>query len=66
MVSIDDMGREAVREGLKSIRIVNVPAMAQRALGFEAGVLTMTAPWGMGAEALHRDGEIRELLMARL
>jgi hypothetical protein len=65
-ICIDDLGRQAVREGLKSVRVLNVQDAAQRALRFDDGVLTLAAPWGRGAEALHRDADIRDALLARL
>lgn len=41
MICMDDLGKEAVREGLKSVKLVNVKEIAAKNLAFEGGVLTM-------------------------
>src|SRR5215510_15663594 len=40
-ICVDDLGREAVREGLKRIRLKNVKSKDQMHLTFEGGVLEM-------------------------
>ena len=65
MIALDQMGRDALRDGLKTIRLKNSTPELRR-LDFTAGVLELHAPWGLGAEGLHGDGAIREALMARL
>ena len=62
----DDMGRDAVREGLKLVRLRNVADPAQRHLAFAAGVLDMHCAYAQGTNGMHTDGAIRELLLAGL
>ncbi len=66
MICQDDMGREAVREGLKLVRLRNVAEPAQRHLAFAGGVLDMHCAYAQGTNGMHTDGAIRELLMAGL
>ena len=66
MICIDDMGKEAVRDGLKSIKLVNVKDKAAKKLAFEGGVLTMTCAYAIGLDGAFSDGEIRELLTNKL
>jgi len=65
-IALDQLGREALSEGLKSIRLKNVADPAQRRLDFADGVLEMHAPWAQGTQGMHGDAAIREALMARL
>lgn len=65
-IAIDDLGREALRDGLRQVRLANVAEVAARHRSFEDGVLTLHAPWALGTAGMHRDGEIRELLMSGL
>jgi len=66
MICIDDMGKEAVREGLKSIRLKNIPDKAAKKLSFEGGVLEMQGAYPQGLSGAWSDGEIRELLTKKL
>lgn len=68
-IAIDELGREALREGLQRIQLRNTAGGDkgnERVLDFAGGTLTLQAPWGQGASGLHADGDIRALLMARL
>ena len=42
VICVDEMGKEAVRDGLKLVRLVNVKEPSAMALGFADGVLTMS------------------------
>ena len=66
VICSDDMGKEAVREGLKKVRLVNVKNHADRKISFEDGVLEMHVSYAEGANALFSDNEIRELLLKGL
>jgi hypothetical protein len=66
MICIDDLGKEAVREGLKSIKLVNIPDKAKKSLASDGGVLTMTCAYAQGLNGAFSDGEIRELLTKKL
>jgi len=60
----DDMGKEAVREGLKGVKLKNVKDKAAMKLSFDAGILEMHNVY---AEHLYpSDNEIRAELMKKL
>ena len=62
MICQDDMGKQAVREGLKKVKLKNVKDEASKTATFEGGVLEMHCPYALGASAIISDGEIRQLL----
>lgn len=63
VICTDDMGKEAVREGLKVIKLKNVK---DKSMTFEAGTLSMNCAYGQGLSGAFSDGEIRELLTKKL
>jgi hypothetical protein len=65
-ICTDDLGREAVREGLKLIRLKNVKDKADMRLTFEDGVLEMHCAYAQRTDGMHSDNAIREVLMQRL
>jgi len=65
-ICTDDMGKEAVRDGLKSIKLKNVPDKARMSISFDGGVLEMHCAYAMRTDGMFSDGEIREALMAKL
>ena len=65
-ICVDDMGREAVREGLKRIRLKNVKDKSAMRMGFEGGVLEMYCAYALRTEGMHGDGAIRDLLLKKL
>ena len=65
-ICIDDMGKEAVREGLQLVKLKNVKDKAEMRLAFDAGVLEMHCAYALRTDGMYSDGEIRELLMRRL
>ncbi|MBC7783677.1 MAG: hypothetical protein H7144_07540 [Burkholderiales bacterium] len=62
----DEMGKEAVREGLKSIKLKNVKDKSAKKITFENGVLEMHCAYALGTDGMFPDGEIRELLVKKL
>jgi hypothetical protein len=66
MICMDDMGKEAVRDGLKLIRLQNVKEKSQMQMTFDSGVLEMRCAYARGADGMHSDGDIRELLLKKL
>ena len=60
----DDMGKEAVREGLKLIKLKNVKDKGAMKLAFEGGTLEMHNAYAQ--QAYFSDNEIRELLIKKL
>lgn len=65
-IALDSLGRDALRDGLKTIRLKNVGDLAHRRLDFSDGVLELHAPWALGTQGMHGDGAIHDALLARL
>ncbi len=57
----DDMGKQAVRDGLKLVKLKNV-GTADRKISFSGGVLEMHVPYAQGASGMFSDNEIRQVL----
>lgn len=66
VICSDDMGKEAVRDGLKKVRLVNVKTDVEKKMTFEGGVLEMHIPYALGAGGLISDNEIRAELLKGL
>ena len=64
MICQDDLGKEAVRDGLTLIRLKKDKAAMR--LAFEAGVLDMHCAYAKGADGMISDNDIRELLTKKL
>ena len=62
----DEMGKEAVRDGLKSIKLVNVKEKADMKLAFSLGTLEMRCAYAQRTDGMFSDGQIRELLIQSL
>ena len=62
----DDMGKEAVREGLKKIKLKNVKDRAAMKLSFDGGILEMHCAYALRTDGMFSDNEIRELLVKKL
>jgi hypothetical protein len=62
----DEMGKEAVRDGLKEIKLKNVKARDEMSLGFKDGVLEMRCAYALRTDGMFSDGEIRNLLIEKL
>jgi hypothetical protein len=65
-ICIDDMGREAVRDGLKLIKLRNVGSKDAMKIAFDAGVLEMHCAYALRTEGMWSDGEIRRVLLEKL
>ncbi len=65
-ICIDEMGRDAVREGLKQVRLRNVASPEQRRIRFADGVLELHNAFAHGTQGMHGDTVIRDTLMAGL
>ena len=66
VICSDDMGKQAVREGLKKIKLKNVKDKAAMKMTFEGGVLEMHCPYALRTDGMFSDNEIRELLVKKL
>ena len=62
----DEMGKEAIRETVKKIRLRNVKTKAEMKIGFDGGVLEMQCAYALRTDGMFSDGAIRELLMKNL
>jgi hypothetical protein len=62
----DEMGKGAVRDGLKKIKMKNVADKSAKKLSFAGGVLEMQCAWAAGLDGAFSDGEIRSLLTEKL
>ena len=62
----DDMGKEAVRETLKKIKLKNVKSRDEMSLTFAAGVLEMHCDYAQRTDGMFSDNEIRGLLEKNL
>ena len=65
-ICLDEMGKEAVREGLTLIKLKNVKDKSEMRMTFEGGVLEMHCAYALGTEGMFRDSEICTLLLAKL
>jgi len=65
-ICVDDLGREAVREGLNLVRLRNVKSRDEMRMTFEGGVLEMHCAYALRTDGMFGDNEIREALLARL
>ena len=66
VICMDEMGREAVRDGLTRVVLRNVSEPADRHIAFDGGVLTMHCAYAKGTEGMHTDARIRDVLLAGL
>ena len=66
MVCQDEMGKEAVRDGLKGVTLSNVSDPKAIEMKFADGILTMRCAYASGANGMISDNDIRELLIAKL
>src|SRR5258708_37659701 len=62
----DNLGKEAVREGLKKIKLVNVKTKADMKIAFAEGVLEMHCAYALRTDGMFGDNEIRQLLLKGL
>jgi hypothetical protein len=65
-ICVDDMGRAAVRDGLRRIALRNVVEPSAMHMAFSDGTLTMHCAYARRTEGMFSDGEIRQLLESRL
>ncbi len=65
-ICMDELGKEAVREGLRLVKLKNVGSKAEMRLAFEGGVLEMHCAYALRTDGMFNDGEIRELLTKKL
>ena len=64
-ICIDDLGKGAIREMLKVIRLKNVPK-DQMEITFSGGVLEMHCAYALRTDGMFSDNEIYQAIMAHL
>lgn len=62
VICMDEMGKAAVRDGLKLVSLKNVKETKDVAIRFEGGVLEMQCAYAQGASGMINDNEIRQVL----
>lgn len=65
-ICLDELGKEAVREGLTLIKLKNVKDKAEMQMTFEGGVLEMHCAYALQTDGMFRDSDICTLLLAKL
>jgi hypothetical protein len=65
-ICLDDMGKSAVRDGLKLIRLKNVKDKASMSISFANGVLEMHCAYALLTDGMFSDNAIREVLEKNL
>jgi hypothetical protein len=66
MICQDDLGKTAIRDGLKRVKLQNVKEKAGMAIAFDSGVLEMRCAYALHTDGMFSDNEIRRLLEERL
>jgi hypothetical protein len=62
----DDMGKEAIRETVKKVKLKNVKTKEQMAMTFDSGALEMHCAYALRTDGMFGDNDIRAFLMKQL
>ena len=66
VISLDELGKEALREGLHKVKLSNVKTSAEMKIQFGGGVLDMSCAYALGTSGMFSDHDIRNVLMKGL
>lgn len=66
IIGADDLGRQALREGVKKVVVKNVKDAAARSCAFDGGVLTLACALSQSPGGRFKGEEIRDVLTAKL
>src|SRR5438128_1351686 len=66
VICMDDMGKSAVKDGLKKIKLKNVKDKGAMKMTFEGGTLEMNCAYALRTDGMYSDNAIRELLVKNL
>lgn len=66
VICTDELGKEAVQESLKVIRLKNVHDKKDMHLSFGDGVLEMRLAYALRTDGMYSDNEIRDMVIAGL
>src|SRR5882757_9145243 len=61
----DELGKQAVRDGLKQIKLKNVKDKSAMKLAFDGGVLEMHCAYAQRTDGMFGDNAVRELLVSK-
>ena len=62
----DEMGKQAVRDGLRLVKLKNVRDKPAMKMSFEGGVLEMHCAYALRTDGMFSDAQIRTLLTDKL
>jgi hypothetical protein len=65
-ICLDEMGKAAVRDGLKLVKLKNVKDKAAMRIAMANGVLEMHCAYALRTEGMYSDNEIRAVLEKNL
>jgi hypothetical protein len=65
-IALDPLGKDALRDGLKAVKLANVPTPSDKTISFQNGVLEMRCAYASGLTGAFSDREIYEVLMKGL
>ena len=63
LICTDQLGKDALKEGLKTIRLKNVKDPKDMKMSFANGVLEMHCAYAKGVSGMFQDGDIRKLVI---
>lgn len=66
VICSDDLGKEAIKDSLKVIKLKNVGDKSEMNIQFGNGALEMSLNYAKGTDGYYSDTEIRNVLMAGL
>jgi hypothetical protein len=66
VICSDDMGKEAIRETVKAIKLKNVSSKDDMSIAFGGGVLEMHCAYALRTDGMYSDNTIRETLLQGL
>jgi len=62
----DELGKSAIRDSLKQVKLKNVKDKSRRRIAFEKGILEMQVAYALGSNGMYSDGDIRQVLEKNL
>ncbi len=65
-ICIDGFAKDAVRDGLKLIKLKNVPDKSKMLIRFEAGTLEMHCAYALRTDGMFSDNEIQKVIESGL
>jgi hypothetical protein len=65
-IALDPMGKDALRDGLKTVKLRNVKTKDEMKMEFSNGVLEMHCAYALRTDGMFNDGEIYKKLMGGL